>query len=199
MIANQATEHPSNPATPLKGWVNTYFRHYKGKKLGPYYVRRWKVGRRVFKQYIKPEDVEKVKAQCQAHRLESQRRKREGRRIVTFIDNYNFLGRIIDTWDRGKEIRKDQEAYALRLHNEGMYITGRPLYRPRRAFMVPKFSKRFFRYLQLTQNFRLARLMCILKVKPHQIDIDLGPTNDPETEMEQFKAVELAHIRKVFR
>ena len=155
-------------APPLSGWVNGYFRHYNGKKLGPYYVRRWKVGRRVFKEYIKPKDVERVKAQCLAHRERQLKKKAAGRDIVKFIANYNFIGKMLDRWDKGKVVSPIMEAYLLRIHNEGMHITGRPSLRRKvtrtiieiggkkyivktvfefdgttKAFMVPFFTNHF--------------------------------------------------------
>jgi hypothetical protein len=105
-----------------RGWVNTYYRNYKGKRLGPYYVRRWKVGNKLHREYIKPADVERVKAECQAHR--------EGRRNITrMLDNFNFLGNMLNRYDAGKVVTAAMENYIRRLHHEGMYITGRPLMR----------------------------------------------------------------------
>jgi len=102
-----------------KGWVSTYYRHYKGKKLGPYYVRRWKVGRKIHREYIKPQDVERVKAECQAYR--------EGRRNISrMLDNFNFLGNMLNRYDAGKVVTAAMENYIRRIHNEGIYITGRP-------------------------------------------------------------------------
>jgi hypothetical protein len=113
-----ATEQPSNQATQ-KGWVNTYYRYYKGKKLGPYYVRRWKVGNKLHREYVKPADVERVKAECQANR--------EGRRRINrMLDNFNFLGQMLNRYDAGKLVTPAMEDYIRRIHHEGIYITGRP-------------------------------------------------------------------------
>jgi hypothetical protein len=133
--SNLASEQPSSPPTPLRGWVNSYYRHYKGKKLGPYYVRRWKVNGKIRRQYLKPEDVEKVRAACEVNRD----RRKSGPKYRALLDNFRFQWRMILLFDRGKEPRQDQKDYIVRLHQEGMYITGRPLYRPRR-FMVPSLS-----------------------------------------------------------
>ena len=126
----------------LKGWVVATYRTYNGKKLGPYYFRKWKVGCRTRKQYIKPQDVERVKAACQAHRERKKQLVEGGRRCAIFIDNADFLGRMCLRYDKGKEVTTEQEEYIVRLTQEGMHITGRPLYRPRRVFGSP-FSLNF--------------------------------------------------------
>ncbi len=113
-------------STAQKGWVNCFYRYYKGKKLGPYYVRKWKVGRNVHKEYIKPADVERVKAQCQAYREMQRERKANRKRVSTFIDNWDYLGRMLNRYDTNKPVYPQHEAYIIRLHEEGMYITGRP-------------------------------------------------------------------------
>jgi hypothetical protein len=118
--SNQAS---GNPAT-LKGCVNTFYRHYKGKKLGPYYVRRWKVGRKVYREYIKADQVERVKAACLAYR--------EGRKGITkFLNNFDFLGKMMGRYDYGKPVTLAMEDYNRRLRIEGMYIDGRPPLRRR--------------------------------------------------------------------
>jgi len=120
-----------------RGWISTTYRHYKGKRLGPYYFRKWKVGKKIHRQYVKPEDVERIRAECQAHR-EKQQTKREGtKQINRLLDNWDFLGRMYFQSECGKEARPDQAAYVVRLHTEGMYIIGRPRYRLRKAFGVP--------------------------------------------------------------
>ena len=104
---------------PKRGHVNVFYRYYKGKKLGPYYVRRWKIGRKLFKEYIKPKDVERVKAECKAFK--------EGRKAVSvFLDNVEFLGNCLNRYDRGKIVTPAMEDYIRRIWNEGPYITGKP-------------------------------------------------------------------------
>ena len=132
--SNQAT---GNPAT-LKGWVNTFYRHYKGRKLGPYHVRRWKVGRKIHREYIKPEDVERVKAACACHRETQKQRRDADRSCNTFINNWDFMGKMLDRWDKGKVVTPAMEQYILRLHREGMYITGRPPMRRRIEYQLAK-------------------------------------------------------------
>ena len=135
-------ERPT-PNAPLRGWITTSYRTYKGKRLGPYHYRKWKVGNRTFKQYIKPADLEKTKAACRQNREEAIRKRAEGRRWTTFIDNAAFLGKMNATFDRNEQPRKDQADYIVRLHHEGMFISGRPNYRLKRVFGAPYFSKPF--------------------------------------------------------
>jgi hypothetical protein len=117
--------NPTNPPS-LKGWVNSFYRHYRGKKLGPYHVRRWKVGRKLYKEYIKPQDVERVKAACQAHR-EKQRSKSEGaRRTNNFVSNFAFMAKMLLLWEKGKDSTPAQYRYLQRIDEEGMFITGWP-------------------------------------------------------------------------
>jgi len=107
-----------NPA-PKRGHVNKFYRHYKGKKLGPYYVRRWKINGRLHKEYIKPKDVERVKAECQAHRQKQ-------KEISNFLTNFNFLGNCLNRYDTGKIVTQAMEAYIRRIYHEGPYISGKP-------------------------------------------------------------------------
>jgi len=190
-------------ASPLQGWVVCSYRTYKGKKLGPYYFRKWKVAYRTHKQYIKPEDVERVKAACQVYREQQKQIKEGDRRCRIFIENWDFLGKMCLRYQKGKKVTKEQEEYILRLHKEGMHITGRPLFRPRRLFGVPTFSNYFRklwsrastdvrnRYttwtemanhyidcLQITRNPRRAAAMTAYRILPEEIDIDLSPTDD---------------------
>lgn len=194
---NQAKQ--SNNPAPLKGWVNCFYRRYKGKRLGPYYVRRWKVGRKTYKQYIKPQDYEKVRAQCEAHRKRQKERREGDKRTQNLLDNWDFLGRMLTQADKGKRVRQDQEDYIRRLHHEGMFITGRPNYRAPRSFMVPKISKRFLNCLAKTQNPYLSALMSRLRIKPEQVNIDLSPANDQEEENKQVQAIYNAYSEKLWR
>jgi hypothetical protein len=119
------------PPSPLRGWVNTFYRHYNGKKLGPYHVRRWKVGRKIHREYVKPDQVEQVKAACLAYRERQRARKDHNRKLNIFIDNFNYLGAMMNRYDRGKVVTPAMEAYILRLNKEGMQIKGRPQLRRR--------------------------------------------------------------------
>ena len=97
------------------------------------------MGRKVYKEYIKPENVEKVRAACAAYREERLLKRIAARRETTYVDNFRFLGAMLDRFDAGKTVNREQGNWLVRLHSEGLYITGRPAIRPRRRFMVPSF------------------------------------------------------------
>ncbi len=132
----------SNPATEnratQKGWINTFYRYYKGKKLGPYYVRRWKTGNKIHREYIKPKDIERVRAECLAYREKRTERRAATKRINTLLDNFGFLGRMLDNYTSGKEPTGPQGEYIKRLHEEGMHINGKPRERRRVTRCVSK-------------------------------------------------------------
>ncbi len=122
MTVTQSSPQPkteNQKPTTKRGSVNCFYRTYKGKRLGPYYVRRWKVGRKIHREYIKPQDVERVKAECQAYR--------EGKRNISkMLDNFNFLGTMLNRYDANKLVTPAMEDYICRIYHEGIYITGRP-------------------------------------------------------------------------
>jgi len=166
--------------TTTKGWVTTSYRNYKGKRLGPYHYRRWKVGSKIHRQYIKPADVERVKAEC-AEYSEQRRSKREtGRRINVYLDNFIFQSKMYFRYEQGKEVRPDQEAYIVRLHNEGMYIIGRPLYRPRRLFGDPKLSN--FIYECFARNIDLLEAQMLSALGANIDQIERIVKSDPDSQ-----------------
>ena len=122
----QLTRFEIEDLEPLRGWVSTYYRYYKGKKLGPYYVRRWKECGKTFRQYIKPKDVERVKAQCQLNREYEFDLAERGRRIRRFIINGDFFLRILLHLRRRKGAHPVHYAFYERIMQEGIYISGRP-------------------------------------------------------------------------
>jgi len=133
------------------GCVITTYRTYKGKKLGPYYFRKWKIGKKVFKEYIKPEPVtgtemsraDRLKAAVEKARAACNQAKQRRREINRFLQNADFLRVINERYDRNKQPTPQQEAYIVRLYQEGMHIIGRPSLRPRRVFGVPDLFKHF--------------------------------------------------------
>jgi hypothetical protein len=122
-----STQHSAlSSQASLRGWVNSFYRHYKGKRLGPYYVRRWKVGRKLHREYIKPQDVERIKAECAAHRERQQTKSEGARRTNNFVSNFAFMAKMLLLWERGKDSTPAQYAYLQRIDQEGMFITGWP-------------------------------------------------------------------------
>src|SRR5689334_3869614 len=79
-----------------RGWIDTFYRTYKGKRLGPYYVRKWRVGRKIKREYIKAKDLESVKAQCEENKRRRLDRIQAGKNENRFIDNFKFLWTMIE-------------------------------------------------------------------------------------------------------
>jgi hypothetical protein len=127
---------PDVPTTSLKGWVNTFYRHYRGKKLGPYHVRRWKENGHLHKQYIKPADVEKVRAQCQAHRDKTNYQRSLLKEFKTFKGNWNYYFRILKRLEK-RDIALEHKTHLLKVHKQGFFVPNRPPLRRRFGFMVP--------------------------------------------------------------
>jgi len=138
-LNNLAQPVTGNPKPPIRGGVITAYRTYKGKRLGPYYFRKWKHNGKVYKEYIKPipspadgqemSRTDRLNAAVEKVRTACQEAKQKRKDIYRLLDNHIFQGKMLDRFDRGKEIRKDQADYIVRLHQEGMFIDGRPPYR----------------------------------------------------------------------
>jgi len=103
------------PATPLSGWIDTFYRTYKGKRLGPYHVRKWRVGKMIKRQYIKAKDLETIRAACQANK-ESRQQKVEARhRIVRSVENFNFLSTMMERMEKGRPLHFVQKEHIVRI------------------------------------------------------------------------------------
>jgi len=61
----------------LQGAVCAQYRRRGGRELGPYYFRFWREGGRLRKQYVRPDQVEHVRALCEASRTERARERSE--------------------------------------------------------------------------------------------------------------------------
>ena len=70
------SEQPTGEA--LRGWVNSYYIKMNGKRLGPYYVRRWKQNGKLHKEYVEARDLQRVKEACERYR----QKQRRGRTIA---------------------------------------------------------------------------------------------------------------------
>jgi hypothetical protein len=127
MTATILTSPTTNqqPQTTKRGWVNTFYRHYRGKKLGPYHVRRWKVGAKIHKEYIKPADFERVKAECLAYREQRKRGAAIGRAVTNIGANLDYLFRM-DKWQKEGKLRPQDVAFIHRIAKEGPEIDGGP-------------------------------------------------------------------------
>lgn len=129
--------HPqSDDLRPQKGWVNAYYITVGGKKLGPYYARRWKENGKLHKEYVAEEDVERVKAACQLYRERRRRQRLIGRQFETVAGNLNFLWRMVKRSIKGT-LRPDEKEHLQRLETQGIKAPGRPPVRVPYRFMVP--------------------------------------------------------------
>jgi len=123
-IATQPPPAVQSP-TPKRGWVSTYYRNYKGKKLGPYHVRRWKVGKKIHREYIKPKDLEQVRIACKAHKDKRLAQKQCSTWLTNTTANLDYLTRMAKWSDKGK-LRSQDVHYMSRIELEGFAISGRP-------------------------------------------------------------------------
>jgi hypothetical protein len=126
----------STQPTPTKGWIIAQYTHYRGKRLGPYYVRCWKVNGKTHKEYIKPADLERVRAACEANR----ERRRRGIKIAA--DFYNTAGnlkwlvRMTRRSEKGA-LRNEDYEHIVRIEANGYSTPGRTKLRMKRSFMYP--------------------------------------------------------------
>jgi len=139
----ETTEAPQ----PLRGWVTTTYVKQGSHRFGPYHVRVWKQDGKTHKQYIKPGEVEKVRAACQAHR----ELRKEGQRITEVfnnqVGNLNWLYRMNRRLDKNRELREQDWNFLEQIDKRGFAISGRPSLRTRRPgftrrLMVPFLTKR---------------------------------------------------------
>lgn len=141
------TTEPSNPAiqnqATKKGWINCFYKTYKGKKLGPYHVRRWKQHGRLYKEYIKPQDLERVKAECQAHKERKKKGSEISRWLNNTIGNLNYVDRMAKWAEQGR-LRPEDKAFLTRIEQEGFAIDGRPKIRQNTFFCRVNISGKDF-------------------------------------------------------
>ena len=115
-----------SPQPSKRGWVNCFYRYYKGRKLGPYYVRRWKENGKLCKEYVKPQDLERIRAECQLDREMEESMNDAYRSREVFMRNADFYFRMLRLFHRGKDMCLLHAQFLTRLGMEGMRILGRP-------------------------------------------------------------------------
>ena len=121
---NPATQKPTNQATPTKGWITKSYINYKSKKLGPYYARTWFEHGKRRKEYIKKQDLARVRAQCEAHREMKIRGRQIASQLVTTLGNLNWLERMAKRLDMGG-IRPEDHAFVEQIKRHGITTPGR--------------------------------------------------------------------------
>jgi len=125
---------PGATVKPQKGYVAEYYTTYKGRRLGPYYVRHYTVHGKRKKQYIKKENVERVRAACQAHRESKSRGRQIARNLDNIIGNLNWLDRMAKRLDKGA-IKPEDHAFVEQIKRHGIATPGRTKLKTKRSFM----------------------------------------------------------------
>jgi len=134
---NQAAQQTSNPATPVRGWLTTFFIPYKGKMLGPYYARSWKVNGKLKREYIKAADAERVRKACEEHRAFRKRGVQIARDFNNTTGNINWLQRMAKRRDKG-QLRPEDYDHVEQIQKEGIAIPGRTKLR---TFIRPQYLR----------------------------------------------------------
>jgi len=127
---NPATQKPNNQATPTKGWITKSYISYKGKKLGPYYARTWFEHGKRRKEYIKKQDLARIRAQCEAHREMKIRGRQLASQLATTLGNLNWLERMAKRLDMGA-IRPEDHAFVEQIKRHGITTPGRTMLKSR--------------------------------------------------------------------
>ena len=143
--------HPSeSPSTlnaqrsslSLPGRVSAFFLNYKGRKLGPYYVRRWKEKGKAKKQYIQHEDLEQVQAACLRYQQDRNIKKARNLEVNNLIKNMAFMWHMKIRVKKGARLRIEDILHLGKIERSGMAISGTPkLRKPNHGFMAPLFAK----------------------------------------------------------
>src|SRR5690242_18705210 len=107
------------PQPLLPGWIEAFYRRHNGKRLGPYHVRKWKANGKVHREYIKPKDLERVRAACQANRDKRKQTIQANKSGFVFKGNWDFMHRIATRAEKGKPITLEEVAHVLRIQREG--------------------------------------------------------------------------------
>ena len=82
----------------LPGAVCAQWRERDGKRYGPYWCRMWREGGRLYKQYIKREDVDAVRAACQRHHEEQAARRRNHAELMQMLRGFKASCREVERW-----------------------------------------------------------------------------------------------------
>jgi hypothetical protein len=115
----------ASSAQLLPGWISTFFVRYNGKKLGPYYARSWKADGKLRREYIRPGELERVRAACQRHRDKRKATIATTWEIKTLLGNLNYLSRTYRRSIKGL-LRPEDQTFIDRLEKQGFRIPGRP-------------------------------------------------------------------------
>jgi len=129
----------TQPLLTLPGRVSTFFTFYKGRKLGPYYVRRWKEHGKPKKQYVKPKDLERIKEACARHRFKRNEISKNLHHATNIGKNITFLLAMHRRAKNGA-LRVLDILHIDRIEKNGMATPGCPPLRSKWVFMAPLFA-----------------------------------------------------------
>jgi hypothetical protein len=178
------------PANILQGWVSTFYVNYAGRKLGPYHARTWKANNKVHRQYIKPADLDRVRAACQANRELRQRGVQIAADFYNTVGNLKWLAKMANRLRKGN-LRPEDYAHVERIESEGYATPGRTklrrgvnLFRPQ--CQTPNTQNPFLgllrpQYTDASQSAPLRSLRLCVKSGPaqHRIPNTQYPLLDP--------------------
>ena len=148
-LPTMTTNPPTAPLQPLRGWVSTFYVKTGSKRFGPYHVRTWKKGRKIYKEYVKPADLEKVKAACQAYKEKRKRQRAKDKELINTFANLNYLVKLSKR--QGKvPLRPEDIEHMRNIMRYGYAIPNTPSLRNpaskqpsnRKRFMVPFFTNK---------------------------------------------------------
>jgi hypothetical protein len=192
VIANQP------PPKPIQGWISTFKVNHKGKKHGPYHYRCWKAGRRTYKEYIKPKDLDYYRAATQAYRDDRKSQVKANRECNNCINNFKLLWKVSDRLDKGEPIEQEHLDHIRKIEKHGPCVEGCPQLRKKR-FMDPLLTN-LFRECQAAGLAFAPILRAIqLQVPLEELDVDLRACSDPEVYEQQMKAVHITFLRRTLK
>jgi len=171
----------------MKGWVATFFVNKGGRKVGPYYTRNWKHQGKLYKEYIKQSDVQKIREACQANRERRKKQRALAHNLRSTIENINFVARLAKRSET-QQLREEDLAHVEKLEREGYAAGGRPCLRTNIAarpvrsghlptnnwaienrqpsnVMVPSLTKSIDRIMRLESRFLQRALQAFKSVR----------------------------------
>lgn len=122
----------------LRGWITTFYIRRGAKSHGPYYARTWRVKGKLKRQYIKPEDLERVRAACQRFRERRKKQIEVSKGYNLIAGNLNFLFRMFKRSQKRNRPRQHEAAHLAGIQTEGLQAPNRPNLRRPYKIRIPK-------------------------------------------------------------
>jgi hypothetical protein len=153
VVPSQTTNHEPQatteaaPSTPqlaaLKGRIAKFFLSYKGKKLGPYYCRRWKENGKTKKEYVSSKDLPRVQAAIDQYRSDRNYKLARNKQCNLLLTNMRFLWTMMQHRIPKKKLRVENLLHIGRIEKMGIYAPDCPKLRGPHNFMAPLVIKMF--------------------------------------------------------